>query len=588
MDESNSETDLNKTSFIPHSSSNLTKIDITTRSNKNSRNNEDDVIQQLLQHFASAFTKTIPASHLTVGCSNWIHVTQKEIRTLLIHKRLPDHSWSDHDIQYLLNTFATLDTNSKVPIQHQQSFAAKPRWVGVGEREGRVYSSLVLQRHCGLSHGIGRSGNLQDAQPKAVGSTLLAQLTNALALDVIQRGGSQLGGGAASSSLSSLIVPLCTGMSISLVLQSLRRTHRKPQKDIVLWSRIDQKSCYKAILAAGLQCILIPTKLVERKNSQARSSNESGEEENDDSVTTDLAALQAAIDTYGSHRILAVITTTSCFAPRVPDRVDQVAKLLLEHNHQSTTAGEPDCYIYHVINHAYGLQCSQTGKLINRACTIGQVDAIVCSLDKNFLVPVGGAMVLSPKPHIVSGVGKIYAGRATSTHIVDLFITLLSMGLTGYRHLYQQRLTLVPKFVRRFQEVATKYQERLLICPTNTISYAMTLDGLVRPRRSTGDDTVEEETEEQYLQSIERDLTQLGAMLFHRCISGTRVVARNVTQRLEEDAIFQGFGSSYHEYPHGYLTAACVIGMTEGEIEEFFVRLDKALLEFQKKQRKRR
>jgi O-phospho-L-seryl-tRNASec:L-selenocysteinyl-tRNA synthase len=29
---------------------------------------------------------------------------------------------------------------------------------GVGEREGRIYSNLVSNRHYGFAHGIGRSG----------------------------------------------------------------------------------------------------------------------------------------------------------------------------------------------------------------------------------------------------------------------------------------------------------------------------------------------------------------------------------------------------------------------------------------------
>jgi arylsulfatase len=45
--------------------------------------------------------------------------------------------------------------------------------------------------------------------------------------------------------------------------------------------------------------------------------------------------------------------------------------------------------VAHVINNAYGLQCKKTSKLINRACAVGRVDAVVCSTDKNFLVPVG-------------------------------------------------------------------------------------------------------------------------------------------------------------------------------------------------------
>ena len=38
--------------------------------------------------------------------------------------------------------------------------------VGVGEREGRVLSSLVARRHYRLAHGIGRSGDIAAEQPK--------------------------------------------------------------------------------------------------------------------------------------------------------------------------------------------------------------------------------------------------------------------------------------------------------------------------------------------------------------------------------------------------------------------------------------
>ena len=42
------------------------------------------------------------------------------------------------------------------------------------------------QRHYGLCHGIGRSGDLEEPQPKAVGSSILNGLTNELVLDLIK------------------------------------------------------------------------------------------------------------------------------------------------------------------------------------------------------------------------------------------------------------------------------------------------------------------------------------------------------------------------------------------------------------------
>ena len=46
-----------------------------------------------------------------------------------------------------------------------------------------------------------------------------------------------------------LVLPVATGMSLTLVLLSLKT--QRPQAQFVLWPRIDQKSCFKSILAAG-------------------------------------------------------------------------------------------------------------------------------------------------------------------------------------------------------------------------------------------------------------------------------------------------------------------------------------------------
>lgn len=296
----------------------------------------------------------IPKTHATVGISNLI-ATNKQYRSLFVNRRLPDYGWSDVQIQNLLFLFSILDTNNKTLATGGDSGDdGDTRWCGVGEREGRVYSSLVAQRHFGLSHGIGRSGDITEPQPKAAGSSVLAKIALLMAMDALRRGSGLDAKGACAHGI---LLPLCTGMSMSLVLSSLRSSG-DTQKNVVLWSRIDQKSCFKAITSAGLVCVVVPTKL------------------EGDEVVTDLEAMQVAMQEHGES-VLAVITTTSCFAPRVPDSVDEVAKLCAARD------------IFHVINNAYGLQCAKTCKLINRACVVGRVDAIVCSTDKNFLVPVG-------------------------------------------------------------------------------------------------------------------------------------------------------------------------------------------------------
>lgn len=470
----------------------------------------------------------IPKTHATVGLSNLV-ASNKAYRTLFVNRRLPDVGWSDVQIQSFLYLIATLDTNNKGD--------AGLRWCGVGEREGRVYSSLVAHRHYGLAHGMGRSGDIMEPQPKAAGSSVMVKLTLLMAMDAIRRGAGLDARGAAAHGI---LLPLCTGMSMSLILSSLRQK----DKDVVLWSRIDQKSCFKAVGTAGFQCVVVPTKL-------------DGME-----VITDVDAMEASLKEYRG-RVLAVITTTSCFAPRVPDKVDQVAKLCQRED------------VAHIINNAYGLQCEKTSKLINRACAVGRVDAIVCSTDKNFMVPVGGAVVVSPSATVIQIIGKVYAGRASSSPVVDLFITLLSMGLNGYQLLLSERRNLLDHFMSRLSDVALQYNERLLVCPNNTISYGITLDHMVRPKR-------EDEIDSQYFKSVEKDVSYFGSMLFNRCVSGTRVIPRGQVNVMNGQH-FVGFGSSTDDYPHAYMTAACAIGVTSSEVDEFFIRLDKSMKEFKKK-----
>lgn len=491
---------------------------------------------------------SIPKNHVTLGLTNLIHQS-KILCSLLKHKKLPEFPLSDLHINSLILTLSSLDTNRETPCSMNNLYGGDQRWIGVGEREGRIFSTLVSQRNFGLGHGIGRSGDIMEPQPKAVGSSVLVQLTKLLVLDAMKRGAGLRGDASKKEDgpvKHGVVLPLCTGMSIALVLGSLR-DQTNHMKNVVLWSRIDQKTCFKAVISAGFQCVVVPTSL------------------DGDQVGTDITAMQQVLEKY-KDRVIAIITTTSCFAPRVPDQIDLVAKLCETEN------------VHHIINNAYGLQCAKVVKLINRACVIGRVDAMICSTDKNFLVPVGGAIVTSPRNEVIQGVGKIYAGRASSAPIVDLFITLLSMGMNGYKNLLQQRMDLVMDFEKQFQVVATKYGERLLKCPNNSISFGITLDTLV----STSDDANSGFTEEKKAAAV----SMFGSMLFTRCISGTRAVAQNQTKVISGQT-FEGFGSSHHNFPHAYLTAACAIGLTKVEMDEFFLRLEKCFKDIIVKRKKK-
>lgn len=48
---------------------------------------------------------------------------------------------------------------------------------------------------------------------------------------------------------SCFVVPMATGMSLTLCFLTLR--HRRPKARYIIWPRIDQKSCFKAMITAG-------------------------------------------------------------------------------------------------------------------------------------------------------------------------------------------------------------------------------------------------------------------------------------------------------------------------------------------------
>lgn len=74
----------------------------------------------------------------------------------------------------------------------------------------------------------------------------------------------------------------------------------------VVWSRIDQKTCLKAIVAANLQPEVV----------ELRRGGASGDE-----LGTDAAAVEEAVRRLGPTAVACVTTTTSCFAPRACDDV---------------------------------------------------------------------------------------------------------------------------------------------------------------------------------------------------------------------------------------------------------------------------
>ncbi|KAI5706994.1 hypothetical protein M8J75_013288 [Diaphorina citri] len=449
--------------------------------------------------------RLIPATYLQQAAASK-RTRENLIRTLIEHKKWPEEGWDDSVIELFLNDLSQMDSNNF------------PGNSGVGERESRFASALVARRHFRMGHGIGRSGDIGEVQPKAAGSSLLIKLANALLLDTIRVMG-------VNNSAGCFLVPMATGMSLVLCMLTIKQD--RPGAKFVLWSRIDQKACFKSIITAGLHPIVIETLM-------------SGDE-----LRTDLVSLESQMATLGSDNIVCVLTTTSCFAPRVADNLDPIAALCQRYN------------IPHVINNAYGLQSTRLMKLIQEAARKGRVDCFVQSTDKNFLVPVGGSIISGFDKSLLEKIAKNYPGRASASPAMDVFITLLSLGINGYKHLISQRKEMYKYMREELQKVATKHGERLLETKNNPISIGMTLSSL----GNCGDP---------------KRISMLGSMLFLRSVSGARVIT-SMENREVCGYKFEGWGAHHANYPFPYITAAAAIGVRKSDVDHFTYRLDKAL-----------
>jgi len=188
---------------------------------------------------------------------------------------------------------------------------------------------------------------------------------------------------------------------------------------------------------------------------------------------------------------------------------------------------------------------------------------VVQSTDKNFLVPVGGAVVFSARSEFVATLSRCYPGRASMSPVLDLFITLLSLGERGYRRLLDERMRLLPLLSAGLGVVAAKFQLKVLSTPGNTISMGVCVDRL-------------------RLAAAGKSVTYLGSMLFLRSVSGCRVVECSGASSTVAGYSFVNWGSHCDRYPHDYFTVACSIGLAEEEVLVFLERLNKAIHKFSK------
>jgi O-phospho-L-seryl-tRNASec:L-selenocysteinyl-tRNA synthase len=212
----------------------------------------------------------------------------------------------------------------------------------------------VARRNFYLGHGLGRSGDLTEVQPKAAGSSVMYQLTNDLAKDALRTLG-------VPGLQACFVAPLATGMSLTLIFLTLRQ--QKPKAKYIIWSRIDQKSCFKSIITAGFEPIIVQPIL------------------NGDELVTDTGKIEAIVKQTDPELIACVMTTTSCFAPRACDDVESVAVICKSHN------------IAHVINNAYGVQSSKCMHVIQQASKyvyiINLTFVVILNLSLNIFLLLG-------------------------------------------------------------------------------------------------------------------------------------------------------------------------------------------------------
>uniref|UniRef100_A0A0R3RPB1 O-phosphoseryl-tRNA(Sec) selenium transferase n=1 Tax=Elaeophora elaphi TaxID=1147741 RepID=A0A0R3RPB1_9BILA len=411
--------------------------------------------------------------------------------------RIPEDGLPQQAIEGFLIRLASLDSNN-----HFGTVC-----VGAGEREGRILSPLVQQLHYGLAHGIGRSGNLTERQPKAIGSSVLSEITNKLALDAIRFLG-------IAGTKAAMVVPVATGMALSLCLGAWRHTKRRAK--FVIFLRIDQKACFKSIFTAGYEPIIIDS-IQETMIS--------------DGLTTDLTALRVVLEKQ-KDEIIAVLSTTSCFAPRQPDDLVAIGKLCAKYG------------VKHLVNNAYGLQSQECRNQIEEAGVAGYIDAFVQSTDKNFLVPVGGSIVATFDQKSLDAIANFYPGRASIVPSRDLLITLLQLGKVGLRELYKRQQTNFENLRAAMMEYAKTIGQKVMEVKMNRISLAITLKGWTSQQQNA-----------------------FGAQLFSRGVTGARTIPNGVSKSIDGYE-FLNFGSHSSREHDGYLNVACAIGMSTREIEE--------------------
>lgn len=426
-------------------------------------------------------SSTIPQSMLNRG-QLVLNDFLKPLKILFEQKSIPNEPWSDEQIEFLLQILSNMDTD-------KDSQAAR-----VGEREARIASKLHLKTSAGFCHGVGRSGFLTAPQPKAPGASLMYELSNYLAKNFLKNFG-------LPNAKDAIVVPLSTGMSLALCLGALRPDWNNASlvnKRTILLPRLDHKSILKALDLIGAR-----TKIINGKISG-------------DAVRVPIEDIKKNYD----NSCFAVISFTSFFPPRENDDIKEISKF----------AKDKD--LIHLVINAYGVQSPDWMDLIRSAIDAGRVDAIIQSTDKNFLTPVGGAVIAAPAKITIEKISRSYAGRASATPIVNFLISMLSLGIKGYQELIEKQITNRKLLEEKLNETARRLNEKVLDV-FNPVAVALSLSNLKKDQ-----------------------LFNLGGALYNLRVTGPRVYNPEETS----------FGTCCDNYPTPYIVINSAIGTEKNDI----------------------
>jgi O-phospho-L-seryl-tRNASec:L-selenocysteinyl-tRNA synthase len=123
---------------------------------------------------------------------------------------------------------------------------------------------------------------------------------------------------------------MATGVTLGLILSAVRN---QTGKNEMVYARVNHNNPIKAIQLAGLKQVTADGKVV------------------DDKVVVPVDGIEKAI----TKQTYVILTTTTFFAPREPDKIKEIAKIAKENN------------VYQIINNAYGVQSREIMKRINAA-----------------------------------------------------------------------------------------------------------------------------------------------------------------------------------------------------------------------------